>query len=69
MKQAFVSSSADADMQAVPIALMRAAQRARDLARQTGTQLVVVADGKLMELDPDSLQSLIRGDSEVPTDD
>lgn len=60
MKQAFVSKSADADMQAVPIALMRAAQRARELARQTGTKLVVVQDGKLVELDPDAMDVVVE---------
>ena len=54
MKQAFVSKSTDADMQAVPIALMRAAKRARELARQTGTKLVVMREGKLVEVDPDA---------------
>jgi anti-sigma factor RsiW len=42
------------DMQAVPQALLRAAKRAREIARQTGTRLVVVHDGVLKELDPDS---------------
>lgn len=36
----------DADMQAVPRALERAAKRAREIARRTGTALVVVRDGK-----------------------
>ena len=58
MKPAFVSKSTDADMQAAPIALMRAAQRARELARQTGTKLVVVHHGKLMELDPDMVEAI-----------
>lgn len=31
----------DADMQAVPKALTRAAQRAREIAERTGTELVV----------------------------
>jgi hypothetical protein len=42
------------DMQAAPQALRRAARRAREIARHTGTQLVVVYDGVLRELDPDS---------------
>jgi len=42
------------DMQAAPQALLRAARRAREIARQTGTRLIVVRDGVLMELDPDS---------------
>jgi hypothetical protein len=41
-------------MQAAPQALRRAARRAREIARHTGTRLVVVHDGVLRELDPDS---------------
>lgn len=39
----------DADMQAAPVALARAAQRAREIAIHTGTPLVVTRDGKLIE--------------------
>lgn len=39
----------DADMQAAPEALARAAKRARELAQQTGTPLVVVQAGKLIK--------------------
>jgi DNA-directed RNA polymerase subunit K/omega len=39
----------DADMQAAPRALLRAARRAREIARQTNTALVIVRDGKLVE--------------------
>jgi hypothetical protein len=45
-----VSRLADADMQAVPAALARAAQSARELAARTGTPLVVARDGKLVEV-------------------
>ena len=44
-----VSRLVDTDMQAVPAALDRAAQRARELAVSTGTPLIVVRDGKLIE--------------------
>ncbi|MCX7098990.1 MAG: hypothetical protein NTV43_13895 [Methylococcales bacterium] len=44
-----VSRLVDTDMQAVPTALARAAQRAREIAVQTGTPLIVVRDGKLIE--------------------
>jgi len=44
-----VSRLADADMQAVPAALARAAQSARELAARTGTPLVVSRQGKLVE--------------------
>ena len=38
----------DADMQAAPTALARAAKRARELAAKTGTPLVVFEAGKLV---------------------
>lgn len=49
MSEQPVSRLPDADMQAVPAALLRAARRAREIARQTGTAVVVVRDGKLVE--------------------
>jgi predicted ABC-type ATPase len=39
-------------------AMMRAAQAARDIARQTGTKLVIVRDGKGVEVSPDELPPL-----------
>ncbi len=36
-------------MQAVPRALLRAAESARELARRTGTKLVYMRDGVLVE--------------------
>ena len=39
----------DADMQAAPRALLRAAKRAREIARQTNTPLIIVRDGKIVE--------------------
>jgi hypothetical protein len=44
-----VSHLADADMQASSGALLRAAKRAREIARQTGTPLVFVRDGVLVQ--------------------
>lgn len=44
-----ISRLADADMQAAPVALARAAQRAREIAARTGTPLIVTRDGKLVE--------------------
>ncbi len=43
----------NADMEGVGPALLRAARRARAIARETGTPLVIVRDGVLMEIDPD----------------
>jgi LDH2 family malate/lactate/ureidoglycolate dehydrogenase len=39
----------ESDMRAAPVALMRAARHAREVARQTGTAVVVVRDGNLVE--------------------
>ena len=50
MNESLISHLPDADMQAVPAALLRAALRAREIARQTGTALVVVRDGELVEV-------------------
>jgi len=44
-----VSRLPDADMQAAPKALLRAAQRAREIARKTNTPLVLIRDGVLVE--------------------
>ncbi|MFO1421100.1 MAG: hypothetical protein U1F59_09280 [Candidatus Competibacteraceae bacterium] len=49
MNDQLVSRLPDADMQAAPKALLRAAQRAREIAKQTHTPLVVVRDGVLIE--------------------
>lgn len=49
MKDPLQSQLPDTDMQAAPRALLRAAQRAREIARQTGTPLVIVRDGLLVE--------------------
>lgn len=44
----------DPDMQAAPKALLRAARRAREIARRTGTALVVVRNGRLIEAPVDT---------------
>ena len=49
MTDAMVSTLPDADIQAAPKALLRAAQRAREIARQTNTRLVLVRAGELVE--------------------
>ena len=43
-----VSHLKDADMRAAPAALMRAAQRAREIAARTGTPLIVTQNGLLV---------------------
>lgn len=49
MSRELESKLSDADMQAAPAALLRAARRAREIARQTNTAIVIVRDGKLVE--------------------
>ena len=49
MSDEMVSKLPDADMQAAPKALLRAALRAREIARQTNTPSVLVRDGVLVE--------------------
>ena len=44
-----VSKLQDDDMQAAPTALMRAGVQARELARKTGTAVVILRDGVLVE--------------------
>ena len=39
----------DPDMQGADKALLRAARRAREIARQTNTPLIIVRDGVLVE--------------------
>jgi len=50
-----VSRLPDADMQAAPAALARAAQRAREIAIRTGTPLIVSVNGKVVEISPAEL--------------
>jgi hypothetical protein len=56
MTKPLVSKLPDADMQGAPAALLRAGQRAREIARQTGTAVVVMRDGKLIEEKVDEVQ-------------
>jgi hypothetical protein len=44
-----VSNLPDDDMQAVPRALVRAAQQAREIAARTGTPLIVNRAGRVVE--------------------
>ena len=48
-----VSKLPDPDMQAAPAALMRAVKRAHLIAHQTGTGVIVMRDGKVVEIEPD----------------
>lgn len=47
-----IEQAVDADLRLSIVALRRAAHRARDIARRTGTDLVVVEHGKLLHIAP-----------------
>ena len=64
LSPAFKSLLPNADMQATSRAMLRAARRAREIARETNTPLVIVHEGKLIELSPDEVDLL---DSEQRT--
>jgi len=64
MTDLWQSKLPDADMQAVPRALLRAAQRAREVARATHTPLVIVVHGVLREVPYDQIE-----DIDLPEDD
>lgn len=49
MNDEMVSQLPDADLQAAPKALLRAAPRAREIAWQTNTPLALLRDGVLVE--------------------
>ena len=63
MNNAFVSALPDADMQATYKALLRAAQRAREVALQTNTPLVFIRDGVLVE---EFVTDVLVADQEAP---
>lgn len=63
MNDSMVSKLPDADMQAAPKAMLRAARRARDIARQTNTPLVLIRDGVLVE---EFVTDAHLGDKETP---
>jgi hypothetical protein len=53
MSKPLESRLPDADMQEAPKALLRAARRAREIAKRTGTGVVVLRDGVIVEESPD----------------
>ncbi len=56
------SHKPDSDMENATKALIRAGKRARELAAQTGTRIVVVRDGKLVREvpEPEQLRKTIK---------
>jgi apolipoprotein N-acyltransferase len=60
MGRGFVSHSDDPDLQRVSVALVRAGQRARELARSTGTGIAVRINGELRVLEGTELDSGVQ---------
>ena len=51
-----IENARDADLRLSKTAMQRAAHRARELARQTGTGLVVFRQGVVEQISPESLR-------------
>ena len=65
MTTGFTTDRADPDLQRVSDALVRAGQRARELARQTGTGIAVTVDGELRLLSDAELENEENGDPAI----
>lgn len=52
MNQHPIEQAVDADLRFSIVALRRAAQRARDIAQRTGTDLIVIELGRLRRISP-----------------
>ena len=55
-----ISEAKDPDLRNIDAALKRAAERAREIARQSGTKLVVNRGGKTILIDPEDLRNLSK---------
>lgn len=64
MTAGFITERQDADLQRVSEALLRAGERARQLARQTGTGIAVEIDGELRILQGAELDMAIEPSDE-----
>ena len=57
MNDKSISEANDPDLRNIDTAIKRAAERAREIAKQSGTQLVVNRNGKTVLIDPKDLPS------------
>jgi hypothetical protein len=64
IKMRDISEAKDPDLRASPVAMRRAAELARKIAIQTGTDLIVMKDGKLTRLHPQDLREGSAKDTE-----
>lgn len=65
MKPQDISKASDPDMRASLVALRRASQLARKTAIQTGTDLIVVRDGRTVRISADTLRSQAKTDRDA----
>lgn len=55
-----IETARDADLRLSPQAMLRAARRARELAAQTGTAIVVIRDGVIEHIHPQQEATELR---------
>ena len=55
MNDKLISEANDPDLRNIEVALKRAAERAREIAKKSGTKLVVNRGGKTILIDPEDL--------------
>lgn len=54
-----ISQAKDPDLRNADIAIKRAAKRAREIAKQSGTQLVINRNGKTILISPEDFDDLL----------
>lgn len=71
MNKQSIEKAQDADLRLSVAAMQRAAQRARELARKTGTAIVVSRNGIVVHLAPDApeLEALSVQEPRLPYED
>ncbi len=68
MNERPIETARDTDLRLSMAAMLRAAQRARALARQTGTALVISRDGVLEQIEPTAAPSPAAPEPSTPDD-
>ena len=63
-----ISTASDPDLRAALTALYRASRLARRIAIQTGTDLVVVRDGRIARVPPEALRREVEHESDPARD-
>lgn len=60
MNKQSIETARDADLRLSRQAMQRAARRARELAMQTGTAIVVTQDGVIKQINPKAEEQTVR---------